>query len=88
MKFYLVLIKIFPLIIFLFLNISCSSTEDYDNSDFTSNVSNSIGGGEPPFIAVGAKGTIIKSIDGIIWTDKSITTSIGFKNVTYALKSL
>ena len=83
MKFYLVLTKIFPLIIFLFLNISCSSTEDYDNSDFTSNVSNSIGGGEPPFTAVGNAGTILKSEDGINWINKSVSVVEDFYNVTY-----
>ena len=83
MKFYLVLTKILPLIIFVFLNISCSSTEDYDNSDFTSNVSNSIGGGEPPFIIVGDRGTILKSVDGINWQNNSISTTANFLNVTY-----
>ncbi len=68
---------------FLFLNISCSSTEDYDNSDFTSNVSNSIGGGEPPFIAVGNAGTILKSADGINWIDKSVSEVLDLQNVAF-----
>ena len=83
MKSHLVLIKILSLIIFIFLNISCSSTEDYDNSDFTSNVSNSIGGGEPLFIIVGDRGTILKSVDGINWQNNSISTTANFLNVTY-----
>ena len=65
------------------MNISCSSTEDYDNADFTSNVSSSIGSGDSPFIIVGEGGTILKSVDGINWQNNSIITSGNFNNVSY-----
>ena len=72
------------------MNISCSSTEDYDNSDFTSNVSNSIGGGDPPFVA-GTTDAIIYSHDGETWKigiqESGLTpySNIAYGNGTYII---
>ena len=84
MKFYLIFIHILFLISAIFLNYSCSSTEDYDNSDFTNNLEAVIN--DPPFVIVGNDaGTIIlSSEDGINWTRDILSISgDGLHDITY-----
>ena len=38
---------------------------------------------ENTFVAVGDEGTIITSIDGILWTSSTSSTSANLKEVTY-----
>ena len=69
----------------ILLNFSCSSSEDYDNSDFTNNLGAVIN--DPPFVIVGKDDTgtiILSSEDGINWTRDILSISgDGLHDITY-----
>ena len=73
------------LFLFLFLILfGCSRDEDFDNSDFVSEIETVLPN-EAPFIITGNNGLVYTSNDGISWKDKSNTNdyNLTFGKVTY-----